>query len=451
MGVGIYLKSSINKKGTTPVFIKATDGKNVFKRNIGILVKPSEWDNRQKRIKGSARHSVIINRRLGAIESNYKDAWSEYEAGYFGWDRLCVKLGGSGKNSTDSLLGFLEDVIKPKYTVDATYKSYKWCVQALLKALGKSDIQLRELTNQLIGECVIKWKSRNLAPTSIETYITHIGGIKNEAYKKGLISEKLEKDSSWTKGKKKAGSIKIIQTCKSEEFENAISKIKNIRDVQAMMFYLLMFSLRGLYIKDLVTMHRYETNVNEPDDEQGNIHLNSKKRRYIKHQRSKNGVLMEIRMDTEPIYTILYTLRDTIKITHGDRINKRTGKPFKKGSDVYSPNELEGWLFKYDINDTKTHNDTWNNYQKRIKKLIGMPFKTARKTFESYALKLRISEDLRYKLLGHTNQTIKAHYQDWEWDELKKQVDEAHQEVLKEYRVEYLFDLINKRAGELGL
>ena len=117
----------------------------------------------------------------------------------------------------------------------------------------------------------------------------------------------------------------------------------------------------------------------------------------------------------------------------------------------YSPNELEGWLFKYDINDTKVHKDTWDTCKEDYKKLIGMPFKTARKTFESYALKLRISQDIRYKLLGHTDQTIKAHYQDWEWDELKEQVDEAHQEVLKEYRVEYLFDLINKRAGELEL
>lgn len=66
-------------------------------------------------------------------------------------------------------------------------------------------------------------------------------------------------------------------------------------------------------------------------------------------------------------------------------------------------------------------------------------------------MRMTISQDIRYKLLGHTDQTIKAHYQDWEWDELKEQFDEAHQEVLKEYRVEYLFDLINKRAGELAI
>ena len=196
----------------------------------------------------------------------------------------------------------------------------------------------------------------------------------------------------------------------------AIPRANNIYDLQALYFYLLMFSLRGFYQADLVTMHQYETNVNEPDLSDGSIVLNSKKRKYIKHTRSKSGELMEIRMDVEPIFSLMYTIRDTIKITHSQKINKRTGKPFKKGADVYSPNELEGWFFKYDINDTTVHNNVWDVYQKSIKRLLGKPFKTARKTFESYALKLAISQDIRYKLLGHANPTIKAHYQDWEWD-----------------------------------
>ena len=49
------------------------------------------------------------------------------------------------------------------------------------------------------------------------------------------------------------------------------------------------------------------------------------------------------------------------------------------------------------------------------------------------------------------NPTIKAHYQDWEWDELKHQVDDAHELVLKEYRVEDIYKAIYKRGRELGL
>ena len=119
--------------------------------------------------------------------------------------------------------------------------------------------------------------------------------------------------------------------------------------------------------------------------------------------------------------------------------------------NIYLAVTIEGWIFAYDINDTTVHKNVWDVYQKRIKKLLGKPFKTARKTFESYALKLAISQDIRYKLLGHANPTIKAHYQDWEWDELKLQVDEAHELVLKEYRVEDIYKAIHRRGKELGL
>ena len=155
---------------------------------------------------------------------------------------------------------------------------------------------------------------------------------------------------------------------------------------------------------------------------------------------------MEVRMDLEPIFSLIYTLRDTVRFTHGQRINKKTGEPFKKGKDVYSNDELKGWIFSYDLNDTKTHKNVWDVYQKRIKELLGKPFKTARKTFESYALKLKVSQDIRFKLLGHANPTIKAHYQDWEWEELKEQVDEAHLEVLEEYKAKELLEALNLKA-----
>jgi hypothetical protein len=435
MGVGLYLKP-VSKDGRSLLYLRAKKGNKTFIKSILLKVKPSDWLPRNSQVKGTSPNSIIINRRLTEITNNMNLAWSDFEAGIIGWDSLCVKLGGDRISSTGSLSGFLKDVIEPKCVKDSTYTSYVGCTLALLKAIGKNDIQLKELTNQLIDECVIKWKSRNLSSSSIRTYITHIGRVKREAYKKGLISENFERDESWRVSRGKKGSTKIIQTCKSEDFENAIPKIKDIYDLQAMMFYLLMFSLRGLYQADLVTMYKHEHKAGD--------------KLYIKHYRSKTNELMEINLTPILIRELILLIHTTIKITHGNKVNKRTGEKFKKGEDVYIGKGEKGSFFKYDINDSKTHKNVWDVYQKRIKKLIGMPFKTARKTFESYALKLRISQDIRYKLLGHTDQSIKAHYQDWEWDELKEQVDEAHQEVLKEYRVEYLYDLLIKKGKDLG-
>mgnify|MGYP003685858683 CR=1 FL=1 len=44
------------------------------------------------------------------------------------------------------------------------------------------------------------------------------------------------------------------------------------------------------------------------------------------------------------------------------------------------------------------------------------------------------------------NPTIKAHYQDWEWEELKEKVDEAHLEVLEEYKAKELLKALNLKA-----
>ena len=44
-----------------------------------------------------------------------------------------------------------------------------------------------------------------------------------------------------------------------------------------------------------------------------------------------------------------------------------------------------------------------------------------------------------------------VHYQDWEWYELKQQVDEAHDRVLKEYKAKDIYKAIYKKSIELKL
>lgn len=443
MGVGIYLKKNLDKKGRSLLFVRATYRSNPpLTKSIGIKVKPNEWNLRTLRIDGRVENSIILNREIEKVETNLKTAWSYLEAGSYSWSEFVVAVRGGETGSQESLLSFVNTVIKQRHTNVNSFNTYVGICQALLKEVKKKDILLKELTNELIDSCVIRWKQR-LAPDSIGTYILHLKKIKDLAYDRGLITEPFKRRDEWKV--KKRGSFKIVETVKSDDFKEGIKKISDIYDLQAMYFYLLMFCLRGFYQADVATMHLHTSNLKDADKD-GTLNLDNKEKKYIKHQRSKSGELMEIRMDVEPIFSLIYTLRETVRLTHGQRINKKTGKPFKKGKDVYSHDEFKGWIFSYDLNDTKTHKNVWDVYQKRIKELLGKPFKTARKTFESYALKLKISQDIRYKLVGHANQTIKKHYQDWEWEELKEQVDEAHQEVLEEYKAKELLELLNEKA-----
>ena len=443
MGVGLYLKG-VNKDGRSPIFLLAKKGGKHFKKSLQLKVKPTDWNNRTYQVKGTAVDSIIINRKLTDITNNMNLAWSLFESGSYTWDEFCVKLGGGNAATNENLQGFLETVLKAKYDNRNSYNTYDGVVQAVYKEVGSKKILLADLTNEFIDKCVQGWKKR-LSPTSVRTYLTHIGKIKNLAYQKGLISEPFIRRDEWKV--KKGSSIKIIETVKTADFFEAIPKANDIYDIQALFFYLLMFCLRGLYQADIVTMHKYSNNLDINDSEAG-----WDKRRFIKHERSKSGELMEIKINIYPTHSIIAILALLVERTHKQKTNKRTGKPFKKGGYNVIPEKMsDGWIFAYDINDTLIHKNVWDVYQKRIKKLLGKPFKTARKTFESYALKLAISQDIRYKLLGHANPTIKAHYQDWEWDELKLQVDEAHLNVLNEYKAKEIYKAIYSRGKELGL
>lgn len=101
-------------------------------------------------------------------------------------------------------------------------------------------------------------------------------------------------------------------------------------------------------------------------------------------------------------------------------------------------------LLVYDYNDSRVHKNVWDVYAKRASKLL-LPMKSARKTFESYALMLNVPAEVRYKLLGHTPQTVKErHYQNWEWTELSSKIDLAHEEVLTAFESKELFrELLN--------
>jgi len=443
MGVGLYLKG-VNKDGRSPIFLLAKKGSKQFKKSIQLKVKPSDWLQRNNQIKGTALGSIIVNRKLTEITNNMNLAWSLYESGSYTWDELCIKLGGGNATTNENLQGFLETVLKAKYENRNSYNTYEGVVQALYKEAGSDKILLADLTNEFIDKCVQGWKKR-LSPASVRTYLTHIGKIKNLAYQKGLISEPFIRRDEWKV--KKGSSIKIIETVKTADFLEAIPKANDIYDIQALLFYLLMFCLRGLYQADIVTMHKYANNLDIKDSEPG-----WDKRRFIKHERSKSGELMEIKVNIYPTHNIIAILALLVERTHKQKTNKKTGKQFKKGGYNVIPEKMsDGWIFAYDINDTLIHKNVWDVYQKRIKKLLGKPFKTARKTFESYALKLAISQDIRYKLLGHANPTIKAHYQDWEWDELKLQVDAAHSNVLNEYKSKEIYKAIHSRGKELGL
>ena len=84
--------------------------------------------------------------------------------------------------------------------------------------------------------------------------------------------------------------------------------------------------------------------------------------------------------------------------------------------------------------------------QTRIKRLLGAPYITARKTFTTYAGELEISDIIRRVLIGHVDQSMLSHYTNLNTLEFKQQVEDAHLKVLEKFRA---YDLANELFDKL--
>ena len=419
MGFGIYIKSNKNKDGRAPLFLKFNSEKKSFKKNIGILVKKSDWNKRTYQVKTDSPGSNQINNRLNDVVFKAKESWSLYESGAYSWEELQIRV--MGGNSKKDVLGFLEDVFRPKMRL-ASYNTYRYSIKALMKALGLNQISFKDLNNINIDRAIEQWKKKNLSSKSIETYIKHIGVVINEAYDRRIIGEPFKKKSTW---RVKKTSV-IVETATTSELLKNIQNIKDIYDYQTFGFWLLMFSMRGLYPRDFDKMYLNEQIIN----------CETGAKRYVKHKRSKTGELMTILTSCKPTEELFNALKASIYYTHRKNL-KAYPKEF---------NSLQ--LFEYNEED---HRNIWDVYTKRARKIVGFPFKVARKTFETYALKLNVSTEVRYRLLGHQDRTIKSHYQNWEWEDMIELVDDAHLRVLEEFEIQKIWFALRRRAYEINL
>ena len=256
MGIGLYLKP-VNKDGRSLIYLRAKKGDKIFRKSLSITVKPSDWISRNYQVKGTAINSIILNRKLTEITSNMNLVWSSFEGGIYNWDELCRMLAGGSPE--EGILGFLEDVLRPRIKF-TTYSSYFYSYKALLKALDQDSLSFKELNYDSIDKAVMVWKNQDKSPSTIETYIKHLGVIINEANERGIVNYKFEKKKKWRAKKY----TKVIESVESpEQLLNSIKNVKDIYDFQTFAFWLLMFCMRGLYPADLVKMYKNELSVDK--------------------------------------------------------------------------------------------------------------------------------------------------------------------------------------------
>jgi len=392
--------------------------------NTGIKIEPKYMDKRTWRVKVSSKNQEEYNIALSNAKEKINKALTKFETNQFTYNQVVAYL--KGEIDYGTVDKYIETVIKNSRS-EYTYTDYKNTLSAFKKHLGISKETEVTFTEFSSFETLDRFKRqalKTIAPTSLNSYWNKIRAILNDAYDKGYIFEKFTlKKSLRVQGRPS----KSIQTITPEEFRKAIEKCNSIFDAQALALYLLMFGLRGMYPSDITALKDAEYKCNDFNTKDPYLNIFNDGKEYLVHRRvktknSSNDDLI-IRIDRN-IPFLLNNLKKLFKVTHIDR-------------GVLSKNELA--LFDYNLQDASFHKNLWDVYQKRIKITLGFSFQTARKTYNTYATELEVSNTVRDILLGHAPKSInEKHYVNRNTIKLSKKVQDAHTEILEDFEFEAL-------------
>lgn len=75
--------------------------------------------------------------------------------------------------------------------------------------------------------------------------------------------------------------------------------------------------------------------------------------------------------------------------------------------------------------------------------------KDARKTFDTIATTLPISQAVWYHLTGHQLEGVKKAYSSKDWKEISEQIDEAHEQVLAKFYIDIIYPKLIYKANKM--
>jgi len=427
MTITLRLKHGTQKDGRTYIYFdvahKQPHQERVQRKKVStsIKVKPTDILKKNFRVKGSNKNSESINQAIKKLEEQRDTALTRFEQKSFTYNQVVNYL--KGESDFSSVDTYIDTEIK-KTRSTATYNDYLNTLKAFKKhcdLASQDTISFNEFSNyNMLSEFKRNAINNGVKATSLNSYFKKIRAILNDAYDKGFIYTKFTLNKNLKSPVQ--SNEEVIQTVDTEDIiELCKSQELSIYDCQALGLYLLMFGLRGMYQADIVALK--DAKFRKNDFPKKSIYsLFNDGNSYIVHRRHKtknraNDALV-IRID-ETIPVLIKKLKRLFKITH-------------EGQDILSDKSYA--LFDYDLNNQHLHKNLWDYYQKRIKKLLGTPFKTARKTFNTYATELEVSDTIKNILLGHAPQSLAdKHYTNRRTKKISEKVQEAHEEILEEF------------------
>ena len=447
MTIKFLLKSRLLTNKKKSLKLRVVHGSKGFKRDsicdTGLKINPKYWDKDKERVTDRHSSQQIINERINEIAYKRNKILTKFEAGLLTYDGVINSLKRGGDDRT--LETFVNNQIKEAKT-NVTFTNYRDKLKGFKKLIGhKGDLRFNDISNEMFVKAHRKatdlQRAKKMSARTYQGYVGTILAILTHAKFLGVYDSNFDIPRQYKTLKNKR-TLSKNKGHTTEDVFNAIDNVNTLRQWQSVAMWLLQFCLRGFYYADIVKMTSADI---EDINEHKMGHLLStylKDEVYINFWRSKTDFPMYIHIHNYPTMSLLTRLKMTFVYTHIDRkIN---------GNSVLADINDKIKIFDYDV---KANFDKHKNLHKKTNERsseLGLIQMFARKTFNQYADRLEMAEEIRKILLGQaSDKMLGESYNDNTLKSKLDRVEKAHLDVLKKFKADEIFDRLLVRLKGL--
>ena len=453
------------------LIVNGSDGKRIERRIKvkGVVMAPAMLNLRTWRVRSTYPQADLVNQFLLDYRNKLSSIISMYDRGDITFDMAC-NLASSG-NAIDSVLDYVQNIFG-RDKKDTHLQNCINTVVTITNKLGLASLAFSDLTEDNLLKVKREMLESNKSPESFNKYFRDLKAIWNHAKERNFV---IGKSPFRKEVMAKAPPVKYVPTASPEQISAAINRIRiekggrksfaaTVGRFQAVAMWLLKFSMRGFYRKDIesLTAHdlaydfkRYIHSYREgyyQDKIPGNSLL-------LFHGRHKTGIPMEIFLGIPPILALIRYLRLTIAYTHptlsfnsAEELGlARTN--FKKFLEDLPESRVDPLRFfkPMDKDNKKKFVNYWRLLGDRRKE-IGLPsFLIARHTFTTYCDGLGFNYNDSKQLIGHKIKGATDNYINKRTERIMARIAKEHLEVLQDFKTADLFEqLLDHSVRVLG-
>ena len=450
------------KDGTYQLLIRLRTASQERIISTEIHIDKSKWDNSNKMVRSDHIAAQPINKFIKGYHDKIKKIKPLFELGEIDFEEAHLMLTSSG--SLNSLEFYRENFCKRDSA--QWHRNTKNSLNAFKYHIGIKHVNFKDITRENILKMKDSVRSKGMQGDTHNNYLRHIRAV----YNKALADNTTYREFNFSRDlfEKTDKHSKKLLTNKTQDIALAIKKItlkskrksavgSTIRDLEAIGFWLLKFSLRGMYGKDIVSLsanqrdYNYEYFITHQKD--GSVGSQDIKGNpyFLDHKRHKTGNMMRIWINLPPIGGLIYILRRLVAQTHPNLSYlsfEDLSKPYNELIQKPGYDELK--IFRHNSKvDLIADENLWNNLNKHLRKLDVYSFESARKSFNTTARILGIEEGIKKTLIGQTDHSIQRHYDNYNDPELVGKVQLAHLGIMHHFKVIELYELWLKKLEDL--